>query len=40
MGAAVVTYGDAALVLQAAEHVLDAVALAVEHPVVGQRQFA
>ena len=37
MGAAVVAGGDAAPVLQAAKHVLDAMALAVERPVIGQR---
>ena len=40
MGTAVVTGGNATPVLEAAEGVLDAVALAVEHPIVGQRQFA
>ena len=35
MGAAVVAGGDAPPVLEAAEHVLNAVALAVERPIVG-----
>ena len=40
MGASVVTCGDAAPVLKAAEHVLDAVALSIKHLVVGKRDLA
>ncbi len=39
MGAAVVAGVDAPPVLEFAEHVLDLVALAVEHPVMGYLDF-
>jgi hypothetical protein len=40
MPAAVIPHGDAAPVLEPAEHDLDAVALAAEYGVVGQRRVA
>ena len=40
MGVSVVSGRDAAPILQSAEHVLDAVALALQHAIVGQRLLA